>query len=272
MTDLIPIGRFSRMTRLSIKALRFYDEQGMLKPLRVDPSSGYRFYSRVQANRAEAIRILRSTGMPIDEIREVLAEDDPELTGKRLDMHRERLLERLAEQERMLRFLERLIDRGEGVMPYQVTVKQVEPRFVAALRLRISLATAGADVQRGFGTLVQAVTAAGAGPTCKPFVIHHDVVDEQTDGDIEICIPVKPGTAFPDGPVRATEIPGGQVAATVHRGPYAEISPAYHYVTGWIQEQGHQHAGPPREIYLNDPQSVTQDDLLTEVQFPIGYA
>jgi effector-binding domain-containing protein len=271
MTDLIPIGRFSRMTRLSIKALRFYDEQGLLRPVHVDPSSGYRYYGRVQANRAEAIRILRSTGMPVDEIREVLAEDDPDRTGKRLAVHRERLLERLAEQERMLRFLERLIERGEGVMPYQVTVKKVEPQQVAALRLHTNISAVAADVQRGFGTLIEAITGAGAAPSGIPFIVFHDVIDEQTAGDIEICIPVPPGTAFPDGPARATEIPGGPVASTIHRGPYAEISPAYHYLTGWIAEQSHQHAGPPREIYLNDPQSVTQDELLTEVQFPISY-
>ncbi|GIE82066.1 hypothetical protein Aph02nite_80160 [Actinoplanes philippinensis] len=44
--DLIPIGRFSRMSRLSIKALRFYAEQGLIVPAWVDPSSGYRYYRR----------------------------------------------------------------------------------------------------------------------------------------------------------------------------------------------------------------------------------
>ncbi|MEX1271244.1 MAG: MerR family DNA-binding transcriptional regulator, partial [Acidimicrobiia bacterium] len=53
MDDLVPIGRFSRMSRLSIKALRLYDEQGLLRPARVDPSSGYRYYRLAQAKRAE---------------------------------------------------------------------------------------------------------------------------------------------------------------------------------------------------------------------------
>ncbi|MEV6304431.1 MerR family transcriptional regulator [Actinoplanes sp. NPDC051861] len=270
MTDLIPIGRFSRMTRLSIKALRFYDEQGLLTPERVDPASGYRFYGRLQANRAEAIRILRATGMPIDEIRDILTEDDPDITGKRLAVHRERLLERLAEQERMLRFLERLIARGGTVMPYEVTVKQVEPQHAATVTLHTSLAAIGADIQQGFGTLIQAITTAGTHPSGPPFVVYHDVIDEQTAGDVEICIPVPPATRFPEGPVRAVTVPGSQAAATIHRGPYAEISPAYHYVSGWIEEQGHKHAGPPREVYLNDPRSVAQEELLTEVQFPIA--
>lgn len=43
MCNLVPIGRFSRVSRLSIKALRRYDEFGLLKPVEVDPESGYRY-------------------------------------------------------------------------------------------------------------------------------------------------------------------------------------------------------------------------------------
>jgi hypothetical protein len=56
-------------------------------------------------------------------------------------------------------------------------------------------------------------------------------------------------------------------ATTVHRGPYEQIGPAYHTLTGWISEHGHDIAGPPREIYLNDPQMVPPEDLLTRVEF-----
>ncbi|HWS38653.1 MAG TPA: MerR family transcriptional regulator [Actinoplanes sp.] len=273
MDDLIPIGRFSRMSRLSIKALRFYDEQGLLTPAWVDPDSGYRHYRRGQAGRAETIRVLRLIDMPVTEIRDLLADDDPELTGKRLVMHRERLRDRLAEQERMLRFLERLIDRGGNVMPYQVTVKEVADAPVAGLRLNASLATVGTVLQHGFGTVAGALGQAGVAPAGPPFVVYHDVIDEQTEGEIEICFPVPAGTVIPAGPVHYRELPGGTVASTVHRGPYQEISPAYHVVTGWIEENGVAAHGAPREIYLNDPQTVgSPEELITEVQFPIDRA
>jgi MerR HTH family regulatory protein len=66
--DLLPIGRFAKATRLSVKALRHYDELGLLRPAFVDPSSGYRYYRPAQANQAEAIRVLRSVDMPLEEI------------------------------------------------------------------------------------------------------------------------------------------------------------------------------------------------------------
>ena len=59
------------------------------------------------------------------------------------------------------------------------------------------------------------------------------------------------------------------MATTVHHGPYEQIAAAYHTLTGWISEHGHDIAGPPREIYLNDPQTVAPAEILTRVEFPI---
>jgi effector-binding domain-containing protein len=264
--QLVPIGRFSRMTRLSIKALRHYDDIGLLPPAWVDDSSGYRYYRLGQANRAEAIRILRAVEMPLDEITEVLAQPGPEQAKKLLEAHRLRLLERLADQERMVSYLEGLIEREEGVLPYDVTIKEVPPTQVVATRRHTDLAHIGDAIADGFAAVA---TAAAGPPAGAPFIIYHDVIDEQTDGDIEICLPV--GTpATLEGEVYGSEVCGGSVVSTVHRGPYDQIGPAYHTLTGWVQEHGHEFAGPPREIYLNDPTVVDPEDILTEVQWPIS--
>ncbi len=66
--QLMPIGRFSRLTGVGVKALRHYDEVGLLVPAAVDDETGYRFYSPDQVDRAEAIRLLRRLDMPLDEI------------------------------------------------------------------------------------------------------------------------------------------------------------------------------------------------------------
>ena len=265
---LVPIGRFSKMTRLSIKALHLYDEIGLLPPAEVDPSSGYRYYHLGQANRAEAVRVLRSVDMPLDEIRAVLDTDDPELVHKLLVVHRERLAGRLATQETMLEYLEKLIDRKEGVMPDEVQVTKVSPQLIAATRAHTNLRRIGDDIGAGFGKLMQVLGPKGIAPAGAPLLVYHDMIDDETDGDIEICVPV--GTPIPDGSeVYSRELEGGTVAATVHRGPYQEIGAAYHTLTAWISEHGHEIAGPPREIYLNDPQTVAPEELLTRVEFPI---
>ena len=265
---LVPIGRFSKMTRLSVKALRRYDEIGLLKPAQVDETTGYRYYHLGQANRAEAVRILRSVDMPLDDIKAILEADNTEATHAHLMAHRERLAGRLAAQERMLAYLEALITREEGVLPYEVTIEQVAPQLIAAVKKHTRLRQVSDDIGAGFGSLLQALGRAGTAPAGPPLLVFHTVIDEETDGDIEICVPVSQ-TVADDGEVYRRELEGGPMATTMHRGPYEEISPAYHTIAGWISEHGHEIAGPPREIYLNDPQTVRPEDLLTRVEFPI---
>src|SRR4030095_14021821 len=71
--NLLSIGMFAEMTRLSIKALRLYNELDLLKPLHIDPWSGYRYYSGDQLWRARMIRNLRDMDMPLATVRQVLA-------------------------------------------------------------------------------------------------------------------------------------------------------------------------------------------------------
>jgi effector-binding domain-containing protein len=267
--DLLPIGRFSKATRLSVKALRHYDELGLLRPAFVDPSSGYRYYRPAQANQAEAIRILRSLEMPLEEIAELLGETSGDLAAKRLQRHRERLEARLAEHRRMLAFLQRLLDR-EDVMPYEVTVRELPAQPVAATRTTSNLREISSAISTGVHQLLAELGTQGIEPTGPLQVVYHadQVLDEETAAPIEICFPVAApfeGT----GEVYGTELPGGPAAVTLHRGPYAEIGPAYHTVSGWIQDHGHELAGGPREVYLNDPGQVAEADLRTEVQWPI---
>lgn len=264
---LMPIGRFSEMTRLSIKALRLYDEMKLLEPAQVDPSTGYRYYTPGQANRGEAIRRLRSLDMPLDDIREVLAAE-PDVARKLLDEHRRRLEDELARGEAMLDFLSNIIEGKERLMPYEVSIKEIPDQSVAAIREHVSMGTIEEAIAAGFSGIVQALNSRGTDIAGTPFIIYHDVIDEETDGDIEMCIPVT-DSIEDTGRVRRRTVAGGPVAATVHKGPYREIPPAYHALSTWIAQNGHTMTGPPREIYLNDPTVVGEQEALTEVNWPI---
>jgi DNA-binding transcriptional MerR regulator len=78
MDDLLPIGRFARIAGLTIGALRHYDELDLLRPAEVDAATGYRRYRRDQLE------------MPLDEIRAVLATDDPAERKRLVEAHRRR--------------------------------------------------------------------------------------------------------------------------------------------------------------------------------------
>ncbi len=269
MSNLIPIGRFSRVTRLSIKALRHYDESGLLAPAWVDPTTGYRYYSYAQVTTAEVIRVLRSLEMPLDEIHEVLAAGDRDVVSKVLDRHRARLEDSLDRQTRMLAYLRRLIDQEGSPMPYDITVKEVPAQHVAVLRRHVTAQTISAEVGAGYAALGQAIGMSGAGFAGPPFLVMTQPVDTETAGDIELGFPTL--APFPGaGEITGEDWPAGLVASTVHRGRYDESGPAYRALEAWVQEHGHTATAPVREVYLTSPEDTPDPaEYLTELQLPI---
>ncbi len=272
MHQLIPIGRFSRITRLSVKALRHYDAIGLLVPDEVDPSSGYRYYRRAQVRRAQAIRMLRGLDLPLGDIGVVLGDDaDADTVGPVLDRHRARLAEDLRRQERRLVAVRRIIDGEDPLMPYDITTTTLEPLVVVSTRKHCSLDEVGAGIGAGFGEVMSVVAATGATPAGPPMVLYHDVIDGEQAGEIEVAVPVADRVTPPEGgPVSCRVVDGGPAATTTHRGPYSDVESAYHVLADWIAEHGHAPLLPTRELYLNDPGEVAEGDQLTEVQWPFS--
>ena len=267
--QLLSIGRFSRLTRLSIKALRLYDEIGLLPPASIDEDSGYRYYAYGQVQRAITIRLLRDLDMPLRDIGEVVGTDDPEEVRDRLQAHRSRVEQRLADTRSALARLEQLIERWEGAVPYQVAVREEAPRDVVCITARTSLATIGQTIGECFGELMGYVREHGLQLAGPPFIAYPDKIHEEAEGTIECCFPVA-GAVQAQGRVEPRHFDGGPVAWTHHVGPYDQVGAAYAALDGWVAENGRRPAGPPREIYLNDPQTTAPEDLLTEVVWPLA--
>jgi effector-binding domain-containing protein len=124
-----------------------------------------------------------------------------------------------------------------------------------------------AAIPDGFGVVFRRLQKHNAEPAGIPFTIFHQAPDADDVGDVEMCIPVSStriGNSY--------EVPGGPVAAVVHKGPYDEMGPAYEALAQWISDHGHEIVGPTREIYLNHPDDVDAAELLTELQWPIDSA
>jgi DNA-binding transcriptional MerR regulator len=126
LMQLMPIGRFSRLTGVGVKALRNYDEVGLLVPAAVDDETGYRFYSPDQVDRAEAIRLLRRLDMPLEEIRSTLAADDPAALRDALVSHQRQMASRESELRASMAKLQRLIDGRETIMGMRSESLQAE--------------------------------------------------------------------------------------------------------------------------------------------------
>jgi DNA-binding transcriptional MerR regulator len=107
---MLTIGDFSRMTQLSVKTLRHYQDVGLVAPHHVDPSTGYRFYSLDQVPAAQVVRRLRALDMPVADVRSVLAATPDERTAV-IAAHLGRLEARLASTQAAVEALRTLLDR-----------------------------------------------------------------------------------------------------------------------------------------------------------------
>ena len=114
--DLLSIGRFARLTGLSVGALRHYDELDLLRPADTDPFTSYRRYRRGQLEAARTIARLRDLEVPLDEIRDVLAMDDPTEQRRRLATHRTRIEARTNRLTRLLHVVGRMTDGKDPIM------------------------------------------------------------------------------------------------------------------------------------------------------------
>jgi len=264
----ISIGRFSNMTRLSVKALRLYDARGLLRPAFTDPSSGYRYYDPDQAYQAEIIRVLRSIEMPLPDILEIVATDNDEVLSARLQLHKERLQKRLEVQGVALGYLETMIESKEIVTPYDVALSEESGQRIAAVKIHTSLAAIAGDIQAGFVTLMQGLGGLGIAPTGAPMILYHNVIDQECEGDIEVAVPVGVEVSS-ERDVYGRELEAGKIASTVHLGRYEGIGRAYNALTRWVSDNGYDIAGPTREIYVNDPRTVAPSKLMTRLEFPV---
>jgi DNA-binding transcriptional MerR regulator len=267
--DLLPIGRFSQATRLSPKALRLYDEQGLLRPALVDAATGYRYYALSQARDADRIRLLRSLELPLDEIRRYLGAPDADARQAVLRAHAARVESRVAAEREILARLDRLARGEESGERHEVALEQVPARQIVAVRLRTPLSALAARAAETFGALFRHVATSRARPDGPPLSLYHGPEFDEDDMDVEMCVPVdRPLSGA--GPIGGRELPAAMVAATLHEGPFEELGAAYAALHRFLAERGHETAGPAREIYVVGPGQVTDPaHYRTEVQWPV---
>jgi DNA-binding transcriptional MerR regulator len=128
--ELLSIGRFSRLAGLSVGALRHYDELDLLRPADVDDTTGYRRYHRKQLETARTIARLRELELPLDEIRAVLAGDDPADQRRVLAAHRARVEARTNRLHLSLHVLRRMSEGKDPIVTTTTTAATTAPTSV----------------------------------------------------------------------------------------------------------------------------------------------
>ena len=272
--DQIPIGRFSVVTRLSQKALRYYDAKGLLVPGAKDPFTGYRYYTGDQIGAGVKIRHLIDLGFTVEEMAsyfEAEGAGDAETVERLLSI---RLRDAELELAKLQRVVSLLRNNNEEMM--KTTMSDPVVKDVPWLRVLSKRETGSYDRTIGklIGDLMRALYAPEnqrnfvkmVGPV---MTIYHDEKYRDEGADIEVAIPVTGKVVVEDPAVEVRNLEPCRVVSLVHRGSYETIGQAYQRLHGYAAEKGLEIVGPMRDLYLNDPNKVEPDEIMTEIQAPI---
>jgi DNA-binding transcriptional MerR regulator len=247
------IGEFSKLTKITVKMLRHYDQIGLLKPSYIDGWTNYRYYKFNQLPIAYKIVVLKDLGLSLDEIKNIIKREHDinpiieKLNQKTDQVNREiKLLHtKLGKIKSYIKIL-----KEDTNMKYDVIIKSVPEVIVASLRKKIKGYEEFNTLYPMMGEYMKEQKLTCLEPEyC--FTIYHEKEYKPTDIDVEICQAV----TFPGKDselVKFKKITGyDTVASTMHKGPYTTIGSAYNAVFTWIKENGYEIIDNAREVYYD---------------------
>jgi DNA-binding transcriptional MerR regulator len=255
--DLLSIGTFADMSRLSIKALRLYDQLDILKPRHVDPQTGYRYYEPDQLPGARMIRNMRDMDMPLATIRRVLAvlpvsQAQAELLLRQYMEMRENQLEQIRS---MARQFTKQLKPEANKMSLELEVKEISTQQIVSITRRHTVDGLGKQEEDDIGALSALAGEQGIKTMGAPFGIYHGPISETEDGPVETCLAVD-GKVEGKGDIEGKQLEGGKAACVVITGEqchYPELLGAYDAAADWIQKNGFETSQPPREVWYTGP-------------------
>lgn len=267
--ELLRIGVFSVLSRISARMLRHYQQEGVLEPVWVDSFTRYRYYHPSQLRKAETITALRDAGVPIAQIVRVIDSlDNPPGVRALLDEHRRRLESEHLEAARRLAALDRFQTRFEET-PMDIDVRTTVLPAMTLASLRRTVPTYGEEGilwQEIMPLLARSGAAFPAGGISG--ATFHDVDYRDHDVDVEVWVQVTE-PAEEAGALRFEELPPRRVVTATLRGDYSRMSEVTEAIGERIAADGLE-TGPMFNIYRVSPaQDPDPSHWVTEVCFPV---
>lgn len=258
------IGDFARLGQVSVRMLRHYDQIGLLRPDNVDCSTSYRWYSPEQLFVLNRIVALKNLGLSLEEVGRIMTDlvGAEELRGmlrlRRTELEHEQRAAgiRLAAVESRLRMIEK-----ENDMSADYVVKQIPSVRLAALTDTLDPTTLGRWIGPMFDR-VQSELNKVDGSLATALATYSEV-----EAGMEVAVGYAyDGRALPG--LDVVDLPSATAVCGVHLGPMSSIQESWQALHRWLIENGYEHDGPCRELYVR-AESENQQDWVTELQQPV---
>lgn len=272
---MLTIGDFASHGRVSVRMLRHYDAIGLLRPARVDPVSGYRYYEAAQLARLNRVIALKELGFTLQQVGAVLDErvDVAELRGM-LRLRQAQLAaaieadgQRLARVEARLRTIE-----SEGTMSERDVVVKPVPSVRVAQLTGVAASYEPQDITPVIGPLFEELcrraAEAGIEATGPSVACYEDTAEGDGSVLIRVCLQVAPSVEPGPYGFDVLDLPPIEEAATVvHHGSMDDAVGSFQALARFIEASGHRSAGYARERYLETPQDTS--GWVVELQEPV---
>jgi DNA-binding transcriptional MerR regulator len=253
--SLLTIGEFAHRTRLSVKALRLYDQLGLVTPAMVDASSGYRLYSAGQVENARLVGLLRRIGMPLAEISALLALP-PASAAAAVTAFGARQETIASGRRELVRYLTGQLSGQEPAM-YQIDVHSIPERKLLTMTRHVHIDAMEAFVEEARARLLTAAPRL-PGHEGAPFITYYGEVSDDSDGPVEFSRPVAADTSedilagLPGAELR-TEPAHEDASVRIKPGlSWAQTLPALDALTRWISEHQREPRPGIRQVAITD--------------------
>jgi DNA-binding transcriptional MerR regulator len=263
---LLGIGAFAKRSRLSPKALRLYERLDLLAPAEVDEATGYRRYRESQLRAARLVVLLRRLDMPLAEIREIVSSSQI-VAVELLAAYWERVELRFAHQRELVAHLRVRLSEGSFAMFDDVKERDIPELLVLTEQRHLVVDELPGFITGSLGRLSEAAGELG-GVAAPAFVVYHGEVNQDSDGPVEVCVPVS--TESVSLPTRVEPAhKEAYVRITKAQVEFPQILSAYDAVAQWIRANGKSITAAPREVYFTDFTAASLDDEVCDIAFPI---
>ena len=262
---LYRIGLFAQMNHTSVKALRFYEEQGLLLPAKIDGESGYRYYTMRQMQTLHRILALKEAGFTIEDMKRLDAAGDERSFLLR---KKNAILEKIAELTLQLSKIDGYLLPGGNSLSAPVMVKTIPETVCAVMRRRIDSYDALFEIMPEMGGYMEE-----AGCTCALpeycFTQYLEPGFQEAQILVEVCESVTEKKAD-RGCLQFRTIPETRAACIYHKGSYRDFPKTYEVILRYIEENGYEICGNIRESYIDGVWNKdSEDEWLSEIQIPV---
>lgn len=268
---MLKIGDFSRLTRVSVRMLRYYDDFGLLKPISNDRFTGYRYYSADQMLTVNRIHVLRELGFSLQEMKGLIEKDldGNELRGL-LDRKKQSITETLEIEQNRLSKVEaliNLINKESKNVSCEISIKSADACRIVSLRDMIPTYNDEGILWVEMQAYAEKVNLKCTG-SC--YSIYHNEDDDENGVDVEVAMTITVDVPETDR-IKMRELEAvNEMAVIFHKGPFEEMSTAYHALGIWMAENNYEFSGPSRTIQHKGPWcEADPQNFLTEIQAPV---